>query len=58
MFYFHLNHLGIPPGKFSERFFKIGHDLAKILRISKLDWGDGGEGRREEEGKEIYFVMV
>ena len=32
---------------------KIGLDLAEILRISKLDWHDGGEGekgRREEGG--------
>ena len=34
---------------------EIGLDLAEILRISKLDWPDGGErkkGRREGEGKE------
>ena len=42
---------------------KIGLDLAEILRISKLDWRDGGEGekkgrRGEEEGEESYFVMV
>ena len=42
---------------------KIGLDLAEILRISKLDWRDGGgkgekKGRREEEGEESYFVMV
>ena len=43
---------------------KIGLDLAEILRISKLDWPDGGgegekKGRRgEEEGEESYFVMV
>ena len=40
---------------------KIGLDLADILRISKLDWRDGGEegkeGRREAEGEESYFVM-
>ena len=40
---------------------KIGLDLAEILRISKLDWRDGGgeegeKGRRE--GEESYFVMV
>ena len=28
---------------------KIGLDLAEILRISKLDWHDGGGG--EEEGE-------
>ena len=41
---------------------KIGLDLAEILRISKLDWHDGGggkeKGRRGEEGEESYFVMV
>ena len=42
---------------------KIGLDLAEILRISKLDWRDGGgkeKGRRRrgEEGEESYFVMV
>ena len=32
---------------------KIGLDLAEILRISKLDWRDGGEGKkgRREEGE-------
>ena len=25
---------------------KIGLDLAEILRISKLDWRDGGEGEK------------
>ena len=34
---------------------KIRLDLAEILRISKLDWRDGGEGekkgRRGEEGE-------
>ena len=41
---------------------KIGLDLAEILRISKLDWRDGGgEGEkkgRRGEGEESYFVMV
>ena len=41
---------------------KIGLDLAEILRISKLDWRDGGgEGKekgRREGGEESYFVMV
>ena len=39
---------------------KTGLDLAEILRISKLDWRDGGEeGKgREGEGEESYFVMV
>ena len=42
---------------------KIRLDLAEILRISKLDWRDGGEEgekgrRRGEGGEESYFVMV
>ena len=40
---------------------KIGHDLAEVLRISKLDWRDGeGEKKkgRREGGEESYFVMV
>ena len=43
---------------------KIGLDLAEILRISKLDWRDGGKEkekgrrRRREGGEESYFVMV
>ena len=28
---------------------KIGLDLAEILRISKLDWRDGGEGEEGEK---------
>ena len=40
---------------------KIQLDLDEILRISKLDWRDGGgkgeKGRRGEE-EESYFVMV
>ena len=30
---------------------KIGLDLAEILRISKLDWRDGGGKKGREEGK-------
>ena len=32
---------------------KIRLDLAEILRISKLDWRDGGEGKkgRREKGR-------
>ena len=38
---------------------KIRLDLAEILRISKLDWHDGGEGEKGREvGEESYFVMV
>merc|ERR1711867_367537 len=45
---FCFNHLRIPKGSFPQNFVKIGLDLAEILRISKLDWCDGGgeEGRR------------
>ena len=53
----------IPKGSFTQNFVKIGLDLAEILRMSKLDWRDGGEegekGRRMGEGgEESYFVMV
>ena len=30
---------------------KIRLDLAEILRISKLDWRDGGKGREGEKGR-------
>ena len=30
---------------------KIGLDLAEILRISKLDWHDGGEGKKKGRRK-------
>ena len=57
--FFYFNHLRTPTGIYSENFVKIGLDLAEILRISKLDWRDGGkEEGREGEGKESYFVMV
>ena len=61
-FVFCFNHRRIPKGSFPQNFVKIGLDLAEILRISKLDWHDGGgegkKGRREEGGEESYFVMV
>ena len=60
--FFCFNHGRIPKGSFAQNFVEIGLDLAEILRISKLDWRDGGEGekgrRGEEEGEESYFVMV
>ena len=64
--FFCFNHRRIPKGSFTQNFVKIGLDLAEILRISKLDWRDGGgKGRREggkegreEGGEESYFVMV
>ena len=60
-FYFCFNNRGTHTGSFPENFMKIQIDLAKILRIRKLDWCDGGgkkEKGRREEGKESYFVMV
>ena len=63
LFVFYFSHLGIPTGIYPRNFVKIQLDLAEILRISKLDWRDGGgegkkKGRREEGGEESYFVMV
>ena len=49
MFVFCLNHRKIPTGRFPQNFVKIGLDLAEILRISKLDWRDGG-GEEGEKG--------
>ena len=51
-----MNHPRIPKGSFPQNLVKIGLDLAEILRISKLDWRDGGgeegeEGRRRGEGE-------
>ena len=59
-FIFCFNYRIIPKVSFPQNFVKIGLDLAEILRISKLDWGEGGgkKGRREEGGEESYFVMV
>ena len=62
-FVFYFNHLGTPTGIYPENFVKISLDLAEILRISKLDWRDGGgEGKKEKGrrggGEESYFVMV
>ena len=55
LFVFCFNHRRIPTGSFPQNFVKNGLDLAEILRISKLDWRDGGgkeKGRRgEEEGE-------
>ena len=55
-FVFCFNHRRIPNGSFPQNFVMIGLDLAEILRISKLDWRDGGregenKGRRGEEGE-------
>ena len=63
LFVFYFNHRKIPRGSFPQNFVKIRLDLAEILRISKLDWCDGGGGgkkgrRRGEEGEESYFLSV
>ena len=56
---FLFNHRRISTGSFPHYFLKSKLDLAKILRISKLDWGDGeGKKGRREEGEDSYFVMV
>ena len=48
---FCFNHRRLPKGSFTQNFVKIGLDLAEILRISKLDWHTGGEGKgRRGEG--------
>ena len=49
LFVFCFNHHRIPKGKFPQNFVKIRLDLAEILRISELDWCDGGGV--EEEGE-------
>ena len=50
LFVFCFNHRRVPTGSFPQNFVKIQLDLAEILRISKLDWRDGGgegeKGRR------------
>ena len=48
LFVFCFNHRNIPTGSFPQNIVKIQLDLAEILRISKLDWRDGGgkKGRR------------
>ena len=65
--FFCFNYRRIPKGNFPQNFVKMRLDLAEILRMSKLDWPDGGggeeerekkKGRREGEGEESYFVMV
>ena len=48
-FVFCFNHHRISKGSFTQNFVKIGHDLAEILRISKLDWHDGR--RKKEKGR-------
>ena len=64
---FCFNYHKIPTGSFLQNSVKIRLDLAEILRISKLDWRDGGgkkgrrgggeEGRREGE-EPYYFGLV
>ena len=48
--FFCFNHRRIPKGSFTQNFVKIRLDLAEILRISKLDWRDGG-GEGEKKGR-------
>ena len=54
LFVFCFNHSRTPTESSTENFVMIRLDLPEILRISKLDWRDGGgegeKGRREEEG--------
>ena len=45
-FVFCFKHDRIPTGSFPQNFVKIGFDLVEILRISELDWRDGGEGKK------------
>ena len=40
-------HHGTPTGSLPQNLVKIRLDLAEILRISKLDWRDGGEGEKK-----------
>ena len=51
VFVFCFNHRRIPKGSFPQNFVKIGLDLAEILRISKLDWRDGGGEGEKEKGR-------
>ena len=53
LFGFYFNHIGAHTGIYPDSFVKIRLYLAEILRISKLDWCDGGgkEKGRGEEGK-------
>ena len=44
------NHSRIPKGSFPQNFVRIRLDLAEILRISKLDWRDRGEGEKGRRG--------
>ena len=50
-FVFCFNHRRKPTGCFPQNFVKIGLVLAEILRISKLDWRDGGGKEGREGGK-------
>ena len=45
--FFRFNHCGTPREGFPQNFVKICLDLAEILRISKLNWRDGG-GKKEK----------
>ena len=54
---FCFNRRKIPKGSFSQNFMKIGLDLAEILRISKLDWHDGG-GEEGEKGRKRGGILL
>ena len=49
-FVFYFNYFETPTEIYPENFMKIRLDLAEILRISKLDWRDGG-GEKGEKGR-------
>ena len=50
------NHRRIPTESFPQNVVKIQLDLAEILRISKLDWNDGG-GKKEEKGRSEGILL-
>ena len=52
-----VNHCRTLRGSFPENFVKIRLDLAEILRISKLDWRDGG-GEGEKKGRRRGGILL
>ena len=56
--FFCFNHRRIPKGSFTQNFVKIGLDLAEILRISKLDWRDGGGEGEEKKGRRRGGILL
>ena len=55
--FFCFNHHGTPTENSPENFVKIRLDLAEILRISKLDWRDGG-GEEGEKGRRRGGILL